>query len=215
MSENERSLDDVLRALRSEYNAPPEAPREEMWQAIRAGLAGSREAQVVELASRRPRHRWSGRRMAALAVAAAALLVLGVGIGRMSAPVTPGASPAQAVATDPGPLRAAAVEHLEGSEALLTVVRSDARDGGLDPQLRSLAKGMLTQTRLFLDASEGGDPELRRIMEDLELVLAQIVAVDQDGSRTRTELDLALEGLEDREVLSRIRTLAGAGLAGT
>jgi len=125
-------------------------------------------------------------------------------------------TPAQvAVATDPGPFRAAAVEHLEGSEALLTVVRSDARDGGLDPQLRSLAKGMLTQTRLFLDASEGGDPELRRIMEDLELVLAQIVAVDQDGSRTRTELELALDGLEDREVLSRIQTLSGAGLAGT
>lgn len=221
MSDHERSLDEVLRELRSEYNAPPETPREEMWQVVRAGLPGRREADVVELSTRRSPATPGFRRMAGWAVAAAALVVLGVGIGRMSTPgvqetepsaVTAEAAPAPAAS---GALRAAARQHLEGTETLLTVVRSDARSGELDPRLRTMARGMLAQTRLFLDASEGGDREMRRLMEDLELVLAQIVSVTEDGSRTRTELDLALRGLEDRELMTRIRTLSGPGLAGT
>ena len=32
-----------LEAVRETYNTPPEAPREEMWTAIRAGMAGSDE----------------------------------------------------------------------------------------------------------------------------------------------------------------------------
>ena len=177
-------------------------------------------ADVVELASRRPAagRSASASRWIGLAVAAAALLVLGVGIGRVSAPSVqePGAGVEVArSAPDGAPFRQAAVEHLQGTETLLTVVRSDASTGELDPQLRALARGMLSQTRLFLDASAGVDPEVRRLLEDMELILAQLVSVTEDGSRSRTELDLALRGLENREVLTRIRTLSGTGMAGT
>jgi hypothetical protein len=45
------------------------------------------------------------------------------------------------------------------------------------------------------------------------------VAVTDDGvggeRRTRTELELALQGLDDRDVLTRIRSLPGPGFAGT
>ncbi len=229
MSENEKPAEEILGMLREGYHPPPATPREEMWDAIRARLPRAGETQaapasregVVELeARRRARSAPSPRRMAYLAVAAAALLVLGVGIGRMSAPGAPDpASAGGAVATsEPGgstPFRTAAAEHLRGTEALLTVVRSDARAGELDPQVRRLAEGMLTQTRLFLDASEGSDSELRRLMEDLELVLAQIVAVSEEGGRTRSELDLALRGAESRDVIERIRTLSGPTMAGT
>lgn len=218
MSENERSLDDVLRELRAEYNPPPETPREEMWQAVRAGL-GSREAEVVELVPRRASPSSVGRRVAGWGVAAAALLVLGIGIGRVSAPSPPEQAPPveTAVATEgrASVLRAAALQHLEGSETLLTGVRSDARSGELDPRLGVMARGMLMQTRLFLDASDGVESELRRLLEDLELVLAQVVAVSGGEDGSGTELDLALRGLDDREVLARIRTLSGPAFAGT
>jgi hypothetical protein len=111
------------------------------------------------------------------------------------------------------------VEHLRGTEPLLTAVRSDARAGELDPELRARARGMLSRTRLFLDASRGDDPLLRGLMEDLELVLVQIVALTDDGvagdPRTRTELELALEGLDGRDVLTRIRSLPGPRFAGS
>ena len=91
-------------AVRESYHAPPEAPRDEMWAAIRAGMAESDGAGrvmggVVDLAGERVRRgaRSSSARPrplrspAAWAVAAAALLVLGIGIGRWSAtgPVLP------------------------------------------------------------------------------------------------------------------------------
>ena len=243
MSERTRSLDEIVRALRAEYNAPPpEVPREAMWEAvqerIRAGTVAeavdpgrSRDqgSPVVPIGSGRPDGRRGERRhWVALATAAAALLILGVGLGRVSTPAAPDAEPGAVAATGAGaetpspasgPLRTAAVEHLRGTEALLTAVRSDARAGDLDPQLRALARGMLSRTRLFLDASRGEDPLLRGLMEDLELVLAQIVAVTDDGiggeRRTRTELELALQGLDDRDVLTRIRSLPGPGFAGT
>jgi hypothetical protein len=217
MSYEEKPLDpELLQALREEYNAPPETPREEMWGVVQAGLSRRDDAEVVDMASRRAL-RWNGRVVAGWLAAAAALVVLGVGIGRMTAPTADGSGPAEvaSAASDDVPLRTAAVEHLEGTEAFLTLVRSDARSGELDPQVRTMARGLLTQTRLFLDVSEGTDPKLRSLMEDLELVLAQIVTVTDDGARERAELNLALEGLEDREVLTRIRTLSGNGMAGT
>jgi hypothetical protein len=243
MSERRRSLDEIVRALRAEYNIPPpEVPREAMWEAVQEritvgevgesmdlGPSQDRGSAVVPIGSGRPIGRRGGRRRwVTLATAAATLLILGVGLGRMSAPTAPDAEPGAEAATGAGversspasgPLRTAAVEHLQGTEALLTAVRSDARAGDLDPELRALARGMLSRTRLFLDASRGEDPLLRGLMEDLELVLAQIVAVTDDGiggeRRTRTELELALQGLDDRDVLTRIRSLPGPGFAGT
>lgn len=228
MSEHERPSEEILGMLREGYNPPPATPREEMWTAIRGRLPRSAEAgeasggdpTVVELDARRRARTPSRRRMAGLAVAAAALVVLGVGIGRMSTrpasgPESAGPALAAAEPSENTAFRTAATEHLRGTEALLTMVRSDARSGEMDPRVRLLAEGMLTQTRLFLDASEGSDTELRRLMEDLELVLAQIVAVTEDGSRARSELDLALRGAEGRDVIERIRTLSGPTMAGT
>jgi hypothetical protein len=71
-----------------------------------------------------------------------------------------------------------------------------------------------------LDAQGGSDPLLRELLEDLELVLVQLVgasATEGDSAKIQSEWNLALEGLEDTEVLSRIRAVlpTGARFMGT
>jgi len=220
---NERDRDGLGDLLREEYNAPPPTPRDEMWTAIEAGL-GTGSADVRSLDSA-PSRRWAAlRRPLAWGAAAAAVLVVGVGIGRLTAPApTPVAeAPAETVdGANASILRVAAVQHLGKSEMLLRMVRADGRGGRVDPTVGTWARGLLTQTRLLLDSSADQDPAMRELLEDLELVLVQIVGVSQvageDESRVREELTLALRGLEQREVLSRIQAVvpSGSGLAGT
>lgn len=226
---SDEHMDEHLSALRDGYNAPPETPREDMWAVIRAGLpigrGGTADAgeSVVSLDRARETRRPASTRWVGWAVAAGAVLMMGVGIGRMTAPSPPLAPSLAAggseVTADRSVLRAAAVEHLGRSESFLTLVRAEARAGALDPEVAAWAEGLLTQTRLFLDASDGQDPAFQALMEDLELVLAQIVGVAENGTddpaRTRTELDLALRGLEEGEVMTRIQAVSGPTLAGT
>jgi hypothetical protein len=212
---------EVTEMLRGRYNAPPETPRDEMWAAIQARLE-PRTVTVHSLEDARARRRTASWRPLGWAAAAAAVLVLGIGIGRMSAPLPKATAPvASAVAPNAGVQRAATVNHLGRTEALLTLVRADARDGRVDPAMGGWARGLLSQTRLLLDSPNTTDPAMRDLLGDLELVLVQIVRVTEvegvDQGRARTEMNLALQGLEDRDVLPRIQAVvpAGPGMAGT
>jgi len=160
-----------------------------------------------------------GRRWRGWAVAAAALLVLGIGIGRMSAPTGP-----RAAGPEAPPLRSAhtglglaAREHLGRTESLLTMVRADARDGRVDPAVGEWAEGLLSQTRLLLDRTDGVDPELRDLLLDLELVLAQVVGVARSGpggERSRTEMEMTLETLDEGGILPRLRATLPSAMSG-
>ena len=242
---SDKNYDELLMELRDSYNQPPETPREEMWAAIQArlgeggqgapgqGESGAGEGDqgqegpedsVVSLEEARL-SRW-GRIPQTLrwSMAAAALLVLGLGIGRMTAP---GMAPRVAEegseirSPDPQVLRAAAVQHLQRTESLLTLVRADARSGRVEPTVGNWARQLLSQTRLLMDAQPGSDPTMGELLEDLELVLVQIVGVanapPEDRARVQSELNLALDGLEEREVLPRIQAVvpAGPGYLGT
>jgi hypothetical protein len=222
----DHQLKEMLTGLRDHYNAPPETPREEMWSAIEArlGSKGGQESSgsgdVVSFDAVRRSRMARLQKPLRWVVAAAAVLVLGLGIGRMTAPgMAPGVSPAADVARSDAPddavLRVAALEHLVRTESLLTLVRADARAGGVEPEVGSWARGLLSQTRLLMDAQRGGDPGMEELLEDLELVLVQIVGVanasDGDQERVRSELNLALNGMEEREVLTRIQAVIPAG----
>jgi hypothetical protein len=66
------------------------------------------------------------------------------------------------------------------------------------------ATELLTSTRLLLDSPAASDARFKDLLEDLELVLAQI-AMLQSG-RTRQEIDLITDALEERDVMPRIRS---------
>lgn len=207
-------MDELWGRIREAYNAPPPTPREEMWSEIEARLV-PRDADIVDLEMERQGRLASARTAVEWAAAAAAVLLLGIAVGRVTAP---GGAPkvTEVEAETSAALSYVTAEHLERSEMLLRMVRSDARQGGLDPVTRRWAQGLLTETRLLLDA--GGaveDPSLADLLEDLELVLVQIVGAAQGEGRAQDDLGLALRGLEEREVLSRIQAVTPQALPGT
>jgi hypothetical protein len=223
-----------VEAFRRVYHPPPEVPRDEMWAAIESGIraerAGSGPAADVVAIDRPSARRRAGRpRMSALAwgAAAAAVLALGVGLGRWTAPVPgPGAdrtagtgSPtAGSPAVEASSVEVAARRHLGRAEPLLLAVRTDSRTGHLDASVGPWTRALLLETRLLLDARPDRSDEMQRLLADLELVLMEILgAVEGSGigeERLRTETELAVKALDEREMLPRIRSALPATMSG-
>lgn len=217
----ERPLDDELARLARAYNDPPDAAAEEIWDGVRRTLAeeGALEPRegvtpVREGRERRRRARWLGPTR--WAVAAAALLVLGIGLGRWSAvedptgaagPTVAGPGPEDAA----GPLRVATSRHLSASGTFLTVVRADARSGRIDPAISRWAGSLLSETRLLLDSPVARDPEMTALLEDLELILMQVVQASASGEidpeRSRRELELLSRGIDANDMTVRIEAI--------
>lgn len=212
--------EEVLETMRDTYRRPPEAPRDEMWTAIVAELPAGQEAgDVIAIGPARRKQAegktvWN-RQWTALATAAAALLVMGIGLGRVSvspsgAPVEPAEVASAEVRSST--MRVAAVDHLSRTEALLTMVSSDARAGRVDAEVGQWARTLLLQTRLLIDSSAAQDPMILVLLEDLEVILMQVARLSPqlDGSLSG-ELDLITEGLEDNDMMLRIRAILPTG----
>ena len=191
----------LLREAAQDYHRPPETPREELWRRI-AAVREARRRRLVFITS--PWLRWG--------VGIAAVLALGVGIGRWTARPPSVSQPAVAAAGgDEGALayRVAAAQYLTRTEALLTGFRSEARSGMSDAQFARQARDLLGTTRLMLDSPAAQDARLKGLLEDLELVLAQIAQLP--ASSDRDDVQSINQGLEQRSVLLRLRTANPAG----
>jgi len=191
-----------------DYHRPPATPREEMWLRIAATRAARRRRRLM---LGPPPLRW--------AVGIAAVLALGIGIGRWSTTGTPpGAATAQAPAPDRTSAfvyQLAAAQYLTRTEALLTGFRTESRAGAKAPtgQFAVQARDLLCTTRLMLDSPAGRDVRLKSLLEDLELVLAQIAQLPATGDRE--DLQSINQGLDQRSVLLRLRTANPAGSGST
>ena len=206
MTNDSHDDDPLVRLIGEEYHVPPPVPREEMWRRIRANLDARGSTPVVPITRARLRSR-PGAVIAAWVTGIAALLALGVGIGRFTAgdgsrtptPAVPAGASAPTVA-----LSAATVEHLSQAATFLTTFRSDPDEGTFDAQARAL----LTTTRLLLDTPAGRDPRLQSVLNDLEFILAQIIQIPADRPEDR---DLITDGLETRRLMPRLRTAIPPG----
>ena len=197
-------LGERLEQAAREYHRPPATPREELWARIQAERARRRSApRVVRL---RPWFRWS--------LAAAAVLLVGVLIGR--ATVQRGAGVALRPTSAPSDLayRVAAAQYLTRTEALLTGFRAESQGGGgkLDAQLVTQARDLLLTTRLMLDSPAAKSPRMKALLEDLEVVLAQIATLPSSGDPE--DVRSITQGLEQRGVLLRLRTSVPPGTQG-
>ncbi len=103
----------------------------------------------------------------------------------------------------------AAVEHLSRAEALLTSFRTP-RSGTDGTPLNGWARDLLADTRLLLDSPAASDARRRQLLEDLELVLAQIVQLPAESSADR---GLVQRAIERGAVLSRLRSSIPAGFS--
>jgi len=191
-----------LKGAAKSYHIPEPTPREAIWKRIEDARRNKR---VIEL---RPWLRW--------AVAAAAVLVLGIGIGRWTAHqsgmTTAAAGPRVGNEIDSlatVAYQVAATQYLSRTEAFLTSFRADANRSANTARLARQARDLLTTTQLMLDSPAADNPRLRSLLEDLELVLMQISLLNpvQDGH----DRDLITQGMNQSNVLPKLRSAIPAG----
>jgi hypothetical protein len=195
-------FESFLKEAARDYHTPPATPRDTMWARIEEARRASPKVTPIRVQSR-PWARWG--------LAAAAILAVGVGLGRWSSrPSEDGRS----VSRSPSGGRAsayqfAAGQHLNRVETLLSSFRVEARSGSTDQLLAATARDLLATHRLLLDAPAASrDPRLKRLLDDLELVLAQIAQLSQEQDMDAS--DLILQALDDGGVLLRLRASPAA-----
>lgn len=201
-------LEPRLKDAAKAYHAPPPTPRDEMWARIeaarRGGAAGPRGGGAVVLPMRRP---WV--RVVPWAAAAAVILGVGIGIGRVS--VGPQVASWEGPSANATAYRLVTQEHLGQSEAFLTLFRTSVQERTDERLASASARQLLATNRLLLDSPAATDPATRLLLEDLELVLAEIA---QLSPQSRAEdLRLIRDGIERGNVMPRLRTAVPAGTA--
>lgn len=216
--DDDEPLEPELREAARAYNEPGPVPREELWTRIR--MQREAERGVADA----PRVHASGRpaRVLAWGVGIAAALAIGVGIGRLSnggpagraatAPVVSAPAPAPQAGGSPredAAYRLATAEHLGQAEAFLTLFRASVREGRQERLASATARQLLSTNRLLLDSPAGTDARLRFLLQDLELVLAQIAQLAPE--RRGEDLKLITDGMEQGGMLVRLRAAVPAG----
>ena len=147
-----------------------------------------------------------------LAFAVAAALVAGVGLGRVTMrPHVDAAAlavaPDTAVQSLPEGYDHAASELLGKTALLLTALPTEGSAGQVDSRRFSTQAGeLLTSTRLLLDSpASASDPRFKELLEDLELILAQVSRLKSTRGGVE-EMELITDALQERDVIPRIRS---------
>lgn len=194
---DDQHFEELIRTAAPSFREPPPPPTDAMWARI--------EREHYGTASRRnPWQRWYGPIMGM-----AATLALGFGLGRATGPAQPAVPVAErstAESESPGditgPYRAVTSRYLGQAVALLVALPSSA-EYSHDQKLIERASDLLSTTRLLLDSPAAEDPELKVLLDDLELVLAQVVRLS--SKRPEQELEMITDALAERDVLPRLQ----------
>jgi uncharacterized membrane-anchored protein YhcB (DUF1043 family) len=196
-------FDEVIRDLPRSFNAPPPVPLDEMWSVIEDSHFNAPQA--------KPTSRGSFFTTPWLA---AATLLVGIGIGAMipraKAPVTTQSALAQSEAPRDTSAVADAYRdqtHQYLGQAAALLISLPAKDGSktADSAFANKAADLLVTTRLLIDSPAAShDVKLRSLLEDLELVLVQIARLR--GERSRSDLDLIHQAVEQGDVMSRLNS---------
>jgi hypothetical protein len=215
-------IEGLINEAAASYRVPKDPPLDAMlarierehFDAPRAGGdAGGHEATTDVVPLSRPRSR-SPRRWLAPAAGIAATLLVGIGIGRVTAPPVAAELPPFVDATDRGdstrlpadPLRRTTSTFLRDAETLLASAPLEAN--AVDAEFVATSRLMLSSTRLLLDSPAAGDPVMRAMLEDLELILAQFARL-RSAPRAE-ELTFIADAMDERDVVPRLRTVAAS-----
>ena len=211
MTHEDDQLPKSLRSAARDFNNPPElspADLDSMWSEIeRESFAKPFRTPSAQPETRVHRMFSTGRLLPL-----AAVLLLGVAIGRFALPRTASAPtnvtvrPLSADSVGvPEPYQNTTSRYLGQTAALLVALPAEVKEGRADDRFLGRAHDLLLTTRLLLDTPAATDPRFRTLLEDLELVLAQVVRLQADQGGGRGELDLIRQALEQRDVLPRLR----------
>jgi len=216
---SDEKFDDLMRDAAQNYNRPPDVPPlDVMWENIERELHHGRTSEAIDTLSfpvqRKSflNHPW---------VRMAAMLVIGVGVGRFSV-VRAGNQAADATASASTPAQPAETEvpteyqlvtdhYLGETAALLIALPAELNARRADINFLARADDLLLQTRRLLDSPAAADPGLHTLFEDLELVLAQVVRLQ--GDRDQMRIELLRQALEQRDVIPRLRNAVADHIA--
>ena len=207
----DEQFDNWLRNAARSYNEPPAPDVEGMWVEIEKQHF-NKSTPLTGVPSLQTHARAPWWNSGWMRVAAA--LVVGVGLGRVSMPaVATSTAPAPAMASVDRSSAAPSVlpalnapeanKYLGETVALLASLQSDARGARSDKQLVTGAADLLNTTRFLLDSPNTNNASVRGLLEDLELVLAQIVQLSNSG--TASDVELIHQAMEQRDVMPRLR----------
>jgi hypothetical protein len=204
----DEKFEEFLQQAAQDYNPPPETPRAEMWARIDEVRAKRRGERDLER---------KARSWVLWAAGIAAVLLLGIGIGRMTVPAGPSGEPGPSLASEPdetsdesaSAFHVAAAEYFEATDAFLSLFQTEARAGRADAQVAAWAGDLLTTARLMLDSPVARDPNFRELLEDLELALVQIS--QYTWYQSTEELELIEQGLDERNVQLRLQAALATG----
>ena len=190
---------------------------------------------IVPLETARQRVVVSGRRAWVLRAAGiAAVLVGGIGVGRYLLPSTGpskyqlassvavanadsvaalglGPDALAALPRSSDPAHVAMEEHLARTVALLTTLRDEDPSTAPVAGLDGWARELLGTTRLLLDEPQLRDERTRRLLQDLELVLVQIIQARKTAPETNRAPG---ETMRETNLLPRVRAAVTASRRG-
>lgn len=208
-------FDTLMRDLADEEPSFPPTRQDAVWERVVAALDRPRTVSrsgVIPLVRR--------------VLPFAAVLLIGIGLGRFAipgaggAPALPNASSgAPAIDAIPAGMTESlafagiASDYLERTTGFLITLTAEVRAGRPLDASMPRARELLATTRLLLGAGvrddpgagPGLDPALRALLEDLELVLAQIVRLPAESRDPRqADARYIAETMDHRDVLPRL-----------
>jgi uncharacterized membrane-anchored protein YhcB (DUF1043 family) len=199
-------LHELMQDLRWNFNVPPNPPLDEMWAEIERAHFDAPHVVTSRrgIASYTP---W---------LAAAAALIIGIGIGRfiprsarVNAPASTSLASTEKTATSDtsaviDAYRDQTSRYLGQTAALLISLPAKDASGKTDAAFAGKAADLLVTTRLLIDSPAAQDPKMRSLLDDLELVLVQIARLRVE--RNKGDLDLIHQAVEQGDVLSRLNS---------
>lgn len=206
---DDKELELQLQRLRANWRVPGEPPLDSMWTRI--------ETEVFSAPPRRTPARWL-RTLLPIA----ATLIVGFGLGQLAPPllrradrvqddqaasgnvVTRSGIPVRLTGQDE-PFVGIATDYLERVTALLVTLAEESRHGQPLEYSTAQARDLLSTTRILMDSPQAGDQHLQALLDDLELVLAQIVRLPSRPAPP--DVQLIDQALDQRDVIPRLRVL--------
>jgi hypothetical protein len=203
---DDKELEQQLQQLRAGWRVTGEPPLDSMWTRI--------EAEAFTASPRHMPARWV-RTLLPLA----ATLMVGFGVGQLAPPLirqaTRGPSDQVAAPSAEGngtparfagqeePFVGIATDYLERVTALLVTLAEESRRGQPLEHSTAQARDLLSTTRILMDSPQVGDRHLQDLLEDLELVLAQVVRLPSRPAPP--DVQLIDQALDQRDVIPRLR----------
>jgi hypothetical protein len=101
--------------------------------------------------------------------------------------------------------RLVVLQHLAGTEAMITTFRAAAEKGQTDTLVAGWSRQLLGTTRMLAASPAADDPVMKRLLQDLDFVITEIVQYSAHGVNNPEELKLIEQSINERSVIPKLR----------